>query len=108
MKPIVKEFQDDQALIQEVEALAQKGVKKENLYVMSHDDDRTDRVAGNVDANQVGLSEEGLTTAVENIFRKKGDALRAQFKELGFTQLEAEELEEKLDHGEILLIIDQE
>lgn len=105
MKPVVKEFQDDVALMQEVKLQSQKGISKDNLYVISHDDDRTDRVAGNVDANKVGVSEEGLETAVGNLFRKKGDELRAKFKELGFSQEEASELEEKLDHGKILLLI---
>lgn len=107
MKPIVKQFQDDKALMQEVKTQADNGVKKENLYVMSHDDDRTDRVAGNVDANEVGMSEESFRTAVGNIFRKKGDELRAKFQDLGFDQSEADELEEKLDHGNILLLIEQ-
>lgn len=106
MKPTVKEFQDDKELMQEVKNQADSGVKKENLYVISHDDDRTDRVASKVDANEVGLGEEGLSTSVGNIFRKKGDELRAKFKELGFDQPEASSLEEKLDHGKILLMID--
>lgn len=106
MEPTVKEFQDDKELMQEVKNQTENGVKKENLYVMSHDDDRTDRVASKVDANEVGVSEEGLGTAVGNIFRKKGDELRAKFRELGFEQSTASKLEEKLDHGEILLIID--
>ncbi|GIO23600.1 general stress protein [Oceanobacillus sp. J11TS1] len=108
MKPIVKEFHDDQALIEEVKLQSQKGISKDNLYVMSHDDDRTDRVAKNVDANTVGVKEEGLGTVVNNIFRKKGDELRAKFKELGFSQAEASELEERLDHGKILLLIDND
>lgn len=108
MKPTVKEFQDDKALMQEVKTQAANGVKKENLYVMSHDDDRTDRVAGKVDANEVGLQEEGLGTAVSNIFNKKGDELRAKLRELGFDQSESSNLEEKLDHGKILLIINNE
>ena len=106
MKPIVKEFYDDQALMEEVKLQSQKGISKDNLYVMSHDEDRTDRVAKNVDANKVGVKEEGLGTAVNNIFRKKGDELRAKFEELGFSQAEASELEERLDHGKILLLID--
>lgn len=105
MKPIVKEFQDDQALIAEVEAQAIKGISKDDLYVISHDDNRTDRVADKVNANEVGLKEEGLKVAIENLFHKKGDALRAKFKELGFSAPEASELEEKLDHGKILLLI---
>lgn len=107
MKPMVKEFQDDTELMKEVKSQAANGVKKENLYVISHDDDRTDRVASKVNANEVDAEEEGLGTAVGNVFRKKGDELRAKFEELGFDQTEAGQLEEKLDHGKILLVIAQ-
>lgn len=104
MKPEVKEFRDDVEVVEEVKREIANGVSKDDLYVMSHDDDRTERVAGKVDANTVGVSEEGFGTAVKNVFRTKGDELRAKFEELGFSQTEAEELEEKLDHGKILLI----
>ena len=104
MKPVVKEFKDDVSLKEEVKSLAAKGVSKENLYVMSHDDDRTDRVADSVDASKVGIEEQSLETSVKNVFRKKGDELRAKFEELGFNKQEAEALEEKLDHGTILLV----
>lgn len=105
MKPLVKEFQDDQALMKEVNMQVAKGIQREDLYVISHDDDRTDRVANKVDANTIGINEEGFATAMENIFRKKGDELRAKLEELGFNQVESEVLEEKLDHGKILLLI---
>lgn len=104
MKPVVTEFQDDLALVAEVEKQATAGVKKENLYVITHDDDHTKRIAEKVNANTIGVKEEGLKVAVENIFRKKGDELRAKFEEIGFSSIEAEELEEKLDHGKVLLI----
>lgn len=104
MKPAVQEFKDDVELINEVKSLAEKGVSKDTLYVMSHDDDRTERVADNADANQVGLDEVGFETYVSNVFSKKGDELRNQLKELGFSQQEADNYEEKLDHGTILLI----
>lgn len=104
MAPAVKEFKDDVALMEEVKSLTSKGVSKDHLYVMSHDDDRTDRVADNADASKVGIGEVGFDTYVSNIFNKKGDELRSELKELGFTQLEANNLEEKMDHGTILLI----
>lgn len=104
MKPVVKEFKDDKKLMDEVKSLAEKGVSKDQLYVMSHDRERTDRVADNVDANKVGVDEQGIDTFVKNVFRKKGDELRAKLKELGFTQAEADNYEEKLDRGTILLI----
>ncbi|MFD2209607.1 general stress protein [Virgibacillus halophilus] len=101
MKPTVKEFKDDVELKKEVKKLSEQGISKDKLYVMSHDDDRTDRVADSIAAGKLG---EGFTTESGNVFTKKGDELRAQFKELGFTQDEANEFEKKLDHGTILLI----
>lgn len=104
MKPKVLEFHDDTKLMEEVKNLSAQGISKENLYVISHDDDRDKRVADNVDASTIGIEEEGLDTFVKNIFRKKGDELRAQFEELGFDHTEAEVLEGKLDEGKILLL----
>lgn len=101
MKPTIKEFKDDVELKKEIDDLAGKGKSKDKLYVMSHDDDRTERVADSINAGKLG---EGFATEKGNVFTKKGDELRAQFKELGFSQDEASELEEKLDHGTILLI----
>ena len=104
MLPKVIEFDDDTKLMEEVKNLAAQGVSKDNLYVISHDDDRDKRVADSVDASTVGVGEEGLDTYVKNIFRQKGDELRAQFEELGFDPTEAEVLEGKLDEGKILLL----
>ena len=104
MKPKITEYHDDTELMKEVKNLAAQGVDKENLYVMSHDSDRDKRVADSVDAGTIGIKEEGLDTFVKNIFRKKGDELRAQFEELGFDQTEAKVLESKLDEGKILLL----
>src|SRR5699024_813392 len=87
MLPKVIEFDDDTKLMEEVKNLAAQGVSKDNLYVLSHDDDRDKRVADSVDASTVGVGEEGLETFVKNIFRQKGDELRAQFEELGFDQI---------------------
>lgn len=104
MKPVVKEFKDDTELMEEVKSLSAKGVSKDSLYVMSHDDDRTERIAEGAGASKVGIKEEGLGTYISNIFNKKGDQLRSQLKELGFSELEADTYEEKLDHGTVLLI----
>lgn len=104
MKPIVKEFTDDAELIKMVQSLARKGISKDKLYIMAHDDKRTNRVTDEAEASKVGLQEEGVTAAVGNIFRSQGDELRKKLKELGFNQHQANRLEEKLDQGIILLI----
>src|SRR5690625_1737668 len=104
MLPKVIEFDDDTKLMEEVKNLAAQGVSKDNLYVISHDNNRDIRVANSVDATTIGIGEEGLYTYVKNIFRQKGDELRDQYEELGFDTTEAEVLEGKLDEGKILLL----
>src|SRR5690625_1314868 len=104
MLPQVIEFDDDNKLMEEVKHLDSQGVSKDNLYVLSHEDDSYKRVADSVYAKSLGIGEEGLDSYVNNIFRQKGDELRAQFEELGFDPTEAEVLEGKLDEGKILLL----
>src|SRR5690625_5393194 len=79
MLPKVIEFDDDSKLMGEVKNLAAQGVSKDNLYVISHDDDGDKRVGDSVDASTVGIGEGGLYTYVKYIFRQKGDGLRAHF-----------------------------
>lgn len=105
MKPSVKEFTNDQALITEVQELTARGVDRTDLYVLTHDDDRTNRLADNADINTIGIEEEGLGSAVGNIFRQKGDELREKLQNMGYSPFESEELEEKLDQGKVLLLI---
>ena len=105
MKPTVKEYTNDEMLKQDVTELKNQGIDKQDIYILSHDDERTNRVAGNADANTIGLSEMGLGSAVGNIFSKKGDELRTKLEEIGFSKEEAERYEEKLDEGKILLMV---
>ncbi len=71
MKPVVREYTNDQKLMQDVKELQQLGVAKEDVYVLSHDDDRTDRLADNTDVNTIGAKETGIKHAVGNMFNKK-------------------------------------
>ncbi|AZB40962.1 general stress protein [Bacillus sp. FJAT-42376] len=105
MKPVVKEYTNDETLKNDILELKGQGVDPKDLYVLSHDDERTKRVAHNADANTIGLAEMGLGSAVGNMFSKKGDELRAKLQDVGFSETEAEAYEEKLDQGKILLIV---
>ncbi|PPA69734.1 general stress protein [Jeotgalibacillus proteolyticus] len=100
-----KEFSNDEEVVNAVNSIKTRGVNEDTIYVVTHDDDRTKRVADNADANTIGASDIGLATATKNVFRKKGDELRAQFEEIGFTTAESENLEDKLDQGKILVIV---
>lgn len=79
--PFVKEYMNDQELAKDVQKLRDNGVNKDNVYVLSHDDDRTNRVADNADASTIS---QDFSDAVGNMFNKKGDELRSKLEEVGF------------------------
>lgn len=108
MKPTIKEFLNDEDLVSEIQELSAKGIPRNDLYVLAHDDDRTKRLADRAVANTIGIEEQGLGTAVGNIFRHKGNELRTKLQQFGYTEIESEQLEEKLDNGKVLLLIDSD
>ena len=104
MEPIYRTFMNDDEAVAAIERL--KGeVSEDNIYVVTHDDDHTDRVADRADANTVGVNETGIGVSVKNIFRKKGDELRAKFEELNFSQTNAKRLEGELDKGATIIVV---
>ncbi|QDI92701.1 general stress protein [Salicibibacter halophilus] len=104
MEPIYRTFKNDDEAVATVERL--KGeVNENNIYVVTHDDDHTERVAKRADANTVGVSETGFGVSVKNIFRQKGDELRAKFEELHFSSTEAKRLEGELDKGVTIVVV---
>ncbi|MDJ1632099.1 general stress protein [Bacillus velezensis] len=84
MKPVVREYTNDQKLMQDVKELQRLGVAKEDVYVLSHDDDRTDRLADNTDVNTIGAKETGIKHAVGNMFNKKATSSATKFTKSAF------------------------
>ncbi|WP_424767415.1 general stress protein [Paenibacillus sp. sgz302251] len=80
------------------------GYGDERIFVLTHDKDRTKRIADNTDAKKIGVVEEGLGTAIANIFRSNGDELRAKMRSLGISKQDAERLEREMDQDKILVI----
>ncbi|XQY90236.1 general stress protein [Metabacillus sp. HB246100] len=105
MKPYVEEFLNEEKLEQAINHLKSSGVQPKDVYVLTHDDERTERISNKADTNIIGVEETGVGSAVGNFFSKKGDELRNQLEEIGFSNNEAELYEEKLDEGKVLLIV---
>src|SRR5699024_8183040 len=72
---------------------------------VTHDDDRTKRIADNSGANTIGMSEQGVADAVKTAFKKKGDELRNKLQNIGFDENQAKQYEAELDKGDVLLIV---
>jgi hypothetical protein len=84
--------------------LQQDGYPKENIFVLSHDKERTEHIVEETDANQVGLAEEGVLTAIANLFRSTGDGLRAKLTSMGVSKEHANRLEKEMDNGKIVIL----
>ncbi|MBT2292491.1 general stress protein [Paenibacillus albidus] len=90
--------------IEEVNRLRGTGYTKEDIYVISHNQEREDRIVDAADTNEVGMHEEGLFGSIANLFRSRGDELRSKIVSLGFTEAEADFYEKELDMGKVLVI----
>lgn len=90
--------------IEEVKRLQDSGFTREDIYVMSHDQNREDRIAEAAGAGEVGMNEEGLFGTLANMFRSRGDELRSKISSLGFSEAEADFYEKELDLGKVLVI----
>ncbi|AZN38823.1 general stress protein [Paenibacillus albus] len=81
-----------------------EGYDPHNIFVLTHDKDRTERIAKNTSAEQIGVTVEGVGTAIANVFRSTGDELRAKMRSLGISKEYAEYLEGEMDRDKILVI----
>lgn len=105
MAPFIKAYHDDAKIQESIEILKSNKVDPKNIYVITHDDDRTKRIADNSGANTIGMSEQGVADAVKTSFKKKGDELRNKLQNIGFDENEATQYESQLDKGVVYLII---
>jgi hypothetical protein len=59
-----------------VNDLHRQGYTEKEIYVLAHERNRTDQLAGAAEANKVGIAEEGMFETIANLFRTRGDDLR--------------------------------
>lgn len=104
-KPYVKEFSNEQEVAKAVITLQSNGVNPENIFVLTHDQDRTNRIAKKAGANTIGVNEQDLGSLLVNVFGSTGDRLRTMMEDIGISLDEASLYEEKLDQGKILLFV---
>ncbi|AKG72929.1 general stress protein [Salinicoccus halodurans] len=105
MKPFIKAYENDEKLQEDIKKITGNNVKEEDIYVISHDDDRTKRIAKNTGINTIGASEMDMGDAVKAPFEKKGDELRNKLQSVGFDETEAKGYEAEMDKGKVFLIV---
>ncbi|GGN50970.1 MULTISPECIES: general stress protein [Oceanobacillus] len=89
---------------EKIDQLMLQGYTKDEIYVIAHEPDLTDKLSENLHVNQVGMEEEGILDKIANVFRSRGDELRNQFENLGLTEAEADRYEAELDKGYLIVV----
>lgn len=105
MKPFIKEYTNDDSLQDHIRKISNSNVDDNDIYVISHDDDRTKRIAQNTGVNTIGMKEMDVGDAVKAPFEKKGDELRSKLQNIGFSEEEASSYENEMDKGKVFLIV---
>lgn len=101
----VQEYENTVQAYQAVNSLQNAGYTKDNMYLFAHDKNISKDLTDTTDTQNMGVSEKGVIDTVANMFKSRGDELRNEFKNLGFTQAEAEQYEARLDQGKVLLVV---
>ncbi|QGQ94876.1 general stress protein [Paenibacillus psychroresistens] len=87
-----------------IQTLENEGIAKENIFVLTHNEKRTEYISKHTDGNQISVAEEGIFTAIANFFRSEGDGLRAKLRAMGVSPEHAEILESDMDLGKIVVL----
>ncbi|MGK7378847.1 general stress protein [Planococcus sp. 1R117A] len=88
----------------EIEKLEAQGFTHDDIYVFAHDKRREADIADALDTEKVGMVEQGFLNNLKNMTVSRGDQLRAEMAAAGLTKEEAEEYEEELDKGKLVII----
>ncbi|MDF2723331.1 MAG: hypothetical protein K0Q59_3006 [Paenibacillus sp.] len=88
----------------QVQQFNREGFDREHIFVLTHSKEGTDYIADKTGAGQIGVSEEGVFNSIANLFRSRGDELRAKMESMDVSKPEAERLEAELDHGKIVVL----
>lgn len=87
-----------------IRGLENQGYDRENIYIFAHDKDRSEDLTAATETAEVSMKEQGLFDSLSNVFRKRGDELRSKMQSVGLTEMEAEQYEEVLDTGKLVII----
>jgi hypothetical protein len=104
MIPTIKIVENAEKALEEIKDLYQKGFEMDEVYVLAHQADVTHKIAAIANTKEIGIAEEGIYQSLANVFKSRGDELRAKFTSLGVSEEEAVLLERKLDQGHVAII----
>ncbi|MGI2328677.1 general stress protein [Planococcus sp. YIM B11945] len=89
---------------EEIEKLVAQGFTHDDIYIFAHDKRREADITEALDTESVGMKEQGFLDSLKNMTTSRGDELRSKMAAAGLSDQEAEEYEEELDKGKLVII----
>jgi Heat induced stress protein YflT len=87
-----------------IDRLIMQGFRKDEIYLLAHDKNRSENLTDALDISDVGVGEQGFFDSIANVFRSRGDELRSKLQSLGLSITEAEHYEEEMDYGRCVVV----
>lgn len=88
----------------EITQFMMQGFSKDEIYLLAHDEKRSDNLTDALDISDIGVGEQGVFASLANVFRSRGDELRSKLESLGLSQAAAERCEEEMDDGKVVIV----
>ncbi|WP_142827445.1 general stress protein [Planococcus soli] len=88
----------------EIEKLETQGYTHDDIYIFAHDKKRNKDITKALDTEEVGVKEQGFLNSMKNMTSSRGDELRAKLAAAGLSDQEAEQYEEELDKGKLVIV----
>ncbi|HLR18905.1 MAG TPA: general stress protein [Staphylococcus sp.] len=101
MSPIVKAYSNDEEIEININTLKDQKINAKDVFVLSHDSDRTERIVNSTEVSGINYNRSDVVEAEGN----QGDQLRSKLQILGVSESDAQDYEELMDQGNVLLIV---
>ncbi|MFP5163833.1 general stress protein [Rhodococcus hoagii] len=101
MTPIVKAYSNDEDIEININTLKDQKINAKDIYVLSHDADHTERIVKNTEVSGIDYNRSDVGEDEQN----QGDQLRDKLQILGVSESDAQDYEELMDQGNVLLIV---
>ena len=85
----------------EIEKLETQGYDDDNIFLFAHDPKRQHDIADALDAED---PDSGFMNKLKNLTTSRGDQVRSEMQAVGLTKQEADQYEEELDKGKLLIV----
>ena len=92
----------------EIEKLEAQGYTHDDIYIFAHDKKRNKDITKALDTEEVGIKEQGFLNSMKNMTSSRGDKLRAKLAAAGLSDQEAEQYEEELDKGKLVIVVNKD